>query len=73
MLKKGFIIPIIKAKPKAMSVASHKGHRQFSEPIKSRRKLTKLTKVQGNDWFCFTSDLMTKCHKLFKSIMSHSN
>ena len=54
-----FSIECRKTKTKEITLANHKGHRQYSEPIKTPSNYMKLTQTAGkrvrviHDWFWF--------------------
>ena len=69
-----FSIECRKTKTKAITLANHRGHRQSSEPIKTRSNYMKLPQSAGKrEWvrigFGFTSDWMKKWLEFFKPIM----
>ena len=60
-----------KTKTKVITLANHKEHRQYSEPIKTRSNYMSLTQnAASNDTigFGFTSDWMKKWRESFKPI-----
>ena len=76
-----FSIECRKTKTKVITLASHKGHRQSSEPIKTRSKVhvAMLHKARENVpeqvaiGFGFTSDWSRKWREFFKPITERSN
>ena len=60
-----------KTKTKVITLANHKEHRQYSEPITTRSNYMQLTQsAASNDTigFGFTSDWMKKWRESFKPI-----
>ena len=57
LLIEPFSIECRKTKTKVITPVNHKGHRQYSEPIKVRSKYMQLTQSAGkrvrHDWFWF--------------------
>ena len=64
--KRALLIECRKTKTKVVTLAHHKGHRQSSEPIKTRSKYMELTRSAGkwvrasHDWFWFYFWLVKK-------------
>ena len=58
-----------KTKTKVITLANHKEHRKYNEPIKTRSNFMQLTQSAGKCiGFGFTSDWMKKWRESFKPI-----
>jgi len=70
-----FSVECQKTQAKVITLANHKGHKESSEPIKTRSKYMELTQSAGN--VCervtigvgFTSDWMKKWREFLKPIV----
>ena len=72
LLIEPFSIECRKTKTKVITLANHKGHTHYSEPIKTRRDYMQLTQSTGKhswmsfDWFWFYFWLDEKVARVFK-------
>ena len=64
-----FQLSVPNRKQKVLSLANRKKHREFNEPIKSRREAREYACMQVAIGFGFTSDWMTKWRAFFKPIV----